>query len=228
MFVHDTMRSTLMDASWMNRAGILAEALSFLLIAPEIVGIERVRRAEAVLERTLGPMSSYVASIDARVAIRRKEGLLPRRGTTPIATNVERLSFLVGIPAVVWTAAYFLSWIWLRSSIVDLIFFVYMGGLSVMAIPVALSRLPALASRLRNLPKLFRLVIIPVPFAAMVAIVLTAAPSFLAGMVAFTPLYCASGARRLLTGPDRLRSFVFATGVLLLFGGMAAQLIATF
>lgn len=40
-----------MDSEWVGRAGILAEAVSFILIAPEIIGVERMRGLEERLER---------------------------------------------------------------------------------------------------------------------------------------------------------------------------------
>ena len=49
-----------MDADWLNRAGILAEAVSFLLIAPEIIGSERLRRAESAIETFIGRLAPYL------------------------------------------------------------------------------------------------------------------------------------------------------------------------
>jgi hypothetical protein len=43
-----------MVSEWVGRAGILAEIVSFFLIAPEIAGPERLKGLEAALERWLG------------------------------------------------------------------------------------------------------------------------------------------------------------------------------
>jgi hypothetical protein len=44
----------MMDSGWVNRAGILAEGVSFVLIAPEILGEERLRNVEEALKEWLG------------------------------------------------------------------------------------------------------------------------------------------------------------------------------
>jgi len=43
-----------MVSEWVGRAGIMAQAVSFLLIAPEILGEERLRNVEEALKEWLG------------------------------------------------------------------------------------------------------------------------------------------------------------------------------
>ncbi len=132
-----------MDAAWLNRAGILAEASSFFLIAPEIIGVERLRRLEARIESFAPPL---------RTANRRWR------------SYVFDMQFRTSPRGIRWLIA-----LWL-------------------AIPHMLVLL-----------LLFILLELPLD----------------AGIW-------------LLDGQDRLRALVFGTGVVLLFGGMAAQFLATF
>jgi hypothetical protein len=140
-----------MDSEWVGRAGILAEIVSFLLIAPEILGEERLRNAEEAFRIWLGGFHQH-------------------------------------------TRRFFSLW-----AVTTAVFFVA----AALVISAATDR-PAV-------------LILGIGVGAAWASVDTKIVLLLIAAV-----------RRLLAGPNRLRALVFGTGVVLLFGGLGAQLYATF
>ena len=164
---------------WLSRAGIVAEMVSFALVAPEILGTERLRRAEAKLE-------SWAAGQRVWLLTETKSWwsfplfYLP----SVLIASVFVLALLGVIP--IWFV------------IIGLVFGIW-----------ALIGMIALELKVQHwLPIL--------PFVVSVVILITV-PAFLLGEVG-----------RFLRGDNRLRAFVFGTGVILLFGGLAMQLVATF
>lgn len=143
-----------MDDVWLNRAGILAEAVSFILIAPEIIGLARLRGLERRLEAWLKDNSGFRYS--GRIIV---------------------ILFCVSSAFALWIA-FVPDYLWDQWITNIFWIIVFLLVLSLLA-----------------------------PFPLWLVI---------------------RTAEHVLAGKDRLRTLVFGTGVVLLFGGMATQFWATF
>jgi len=207
-----------MDSEWVGRAGILAEIVSFFLIAPEILGAPRLAAAQETIDRIL----RRVLAPSRIWAEERYVPILP--GFLPGDPDVD---FLLRIGSFVVRGAYFAVFIptlttgalrghagvaFLAASAVVLVSTVLEGGAILLA-----SRHGSRGS-MRGLTY---------------ALAIPAAPwSWLqAGLFATVFLVLRLGAQggvAVLSRPGRLRALVFGTGVVLLFGGLAAQFYATF
>ncbi len=55
-----------MDNAWLNRIGIILNFLAGFLIAPELIGIERIRRLEALLERRIDETTNVLKDRTAK------------------------------------------------------------------------------------------------------------------------------------------------------------------
>ena len=205
-----------MDDVWLNRAGILAEAVSFLLIAPEIIGVERLRRVEAALaalgRRTLStPTRTWTGE---RAAADGPLRLLPDRPAPKDRSTLWDLGDDLGLVAFLAIVEMPLILLAGRSTtwaITGYLIASYLGGFAATLIPrgsrvgawarwpLVLFGLPTHWGRALTSDSGFRLVRVVVSLGV-----------------------------SLLSGRDRLRALVFGTGVVFLFGGMGAQLVATF
>lgn len=201
-----------MDADWLNRAGILAEAVAFVLIAPEIIGSERLRRAESAIEDFIEWLAPYLWG--RRYPNRPYDviNFLAAIVLTGLAfTGTFLLSLYVRdtLPWIMWTTAALLA-VYAIAATYQII-----DALYILLSP----RRPRLSLAAYRTLHLWRLLIgVPTKFVGL-----------LAGFVLFYLVsFALEWAVRLLAGENRLRIFVFSTGVLLLFGGMTAQFAATF
>ena len=198
---------------WLNRAGILAQGLSFLFLAPEIFGVKRSRSVQILLVSRLDSYIGYLRSFRGY------------RDIMKLSTQ-EQYVLLLG-PLAPWTTAYFLSWLVVRSSVIDVIFLAGAVGLIVNGVG-HLSQAWLVAWLRRRRPVVARftfgvMTLIWLPLAML------AVPAIWAVMIVLlVPLSLIFLTRFLMWDEDSLRALVFGTGVLLLFGGMGAQLIATF
>jgi nitrogen fixation protein len=189
-----------MDADWINRAGILAEAVSFFLIAPEILGVERLQRAEDVLEEWFSNESlrkrvadhiTWLLYLGALIVI--LLGLfvfdppLPKAALLVCAVPVG--IGLVGLGLMKYSARLDEKAEKDEDEMGGHLYLICGWLLFLPALPVVVVFYQAIAGAL----------IVPMRLS-----------------------------RMLLTGEGRLRALVFGTGVLLLLGGMAAQFVATF
>ncbi|MEX0801322.1 MAG: hypothetical protein WD379_08905 [Dehalococcoidia bacterium] len=201
-----------MDAEWANRGGIIAEAISFLLIAPEIIGIERIFNAEKRLERLLAPAAGSAPVSERYIVGRFLPYLAPdwSKGGWP-----ARLAEFVGIILLTTAITIAISLLWGPLAAVPLIVVIGVSGLMLplgYAVTLLGGRTARIAGRVLAAPSL------PITLATVGSMVASYAVA----------RFVAQLAHKLLAGPDRLRAAVFGTGVLLLFGGMGAQLAATF
>ena len=200
------------DAEWVNRGGILAEAISFLLIAPEIIGIERIRRAENRLEHLFGRRGS-----DAYIIVRGREppfspgfGAVEPGWLLYVALAIGTTAVMMGLLVLAFVIWGFDAGIWI-------------GALGTLYLALLVTAVWAM--RRRELSRLARLLVylIMVPMIPPMWVSVLVAKGIhilLVGLIAT--------ATRLLRGPERLRALVFGTGVVLLFGGMGAQFVSTF
>lgn len=220
----------IMDSEWLNRVGILAEAVSFLLIAPEIIGIERLQRVERVMEawgrRTLlAPTKTWTEARAAstgplrllpdRPAPRERSGLWEMGSDLGYLLEMSLVIVLLGLfsPFPYAIHAFFIaSMLSFASGTVVVIFGDEWYTKSSVSGGRFRSRFVSLA--------IWVLAIVGMPTHWMRALSSTIGYLIVHGIV--------SASVRLLSGVDRLRAFVFGTGVLLLFGGMATQFAATF
>jgi hypothetical protein len=201
-----------MDAAWLNRGGILAEAVSFLFIAPEIIGMQRLERLERWLEEQLGTVLSQPL---VRFTFGRGIPFLPAQPRSDLSHGVLIATKMVTtVPLLVIVNALVMVF-GVRS---DIVLFVAAGTFgAVLASLVG----ELIARRLPALRWLAYALSIPAVIPSWVAAIFEQA-TYLA-VLAMT-----IGTRKLLSGPNRLRALVFGGGVVLLFGGMAAQFAATF
>ena len=207
-----------MDSEWVGRAGILAEAVSFILIAPEILGAPRLAGAEqaigGILRRVLRPSRVW--------ADQRYVPMLP--GWLLGDPDVD---FLSGIASAVMRGTYFA--VFIPAMATGLIRGRAMVAFLVAAMVMVVSTLLATGAILLAQRKgsgrvtkylTYAMAVLAAPWAWVQAAVF--ATVFLALRSA------ARGGLAVLSAPGGLRALVFSTGVLLLFGGLSAQFAATF
>lgn len=204
-----------MDAAWLNRAGLLAEALAFLLIAPEIIGHERLRRVEAAVidwgaSRLSDPTRTWTGEREAATGPLR---LLPKRppprGRSALWDIGDELGIVLYF-VLLTTTVYLstsppISWAVFSAAIAS-----YLAGFTA----ILLLRSP-------------RLTLLAWPLAA-VGLPSHWGRAFASDLCYFLVRAIISSSLRVLSGTDRLRALVFGAGVLFLFGGMGAQFVATF
>ncbi|OGO49926.1 MAG: hypothetical protein A2148_07800 [Chloroflexi bacterium RBG_16_68_14] len=205
-----------MDAAWLNRAGILAEAVSFLLIAPEIIGLERLRRIETQMEEwgkrnlsTRWPLwegGSIVPFLPGFSSSARESIIVD--ATFFLIMPFLTLGLVIGLVAISDTAR--------EVGLLSLL--AYTVSLAAGLISVEVVRRSRSNAIVRWIGYSIGVLAIP---GAFVLVVLST------GVFSLT-IRAVSRSIRILAGEDRLRALVFGTGLMLLFGGMAAQFMATF
>ena len=227
-----------MGPDWLNRAGILSEAVSFVLIAPEIIGLERLRRVERSIE-TWGASTLQApygiwkrATCEEDKVFRLLPAILfqlPDSGTALFAVFLAG-ALLLGLSAL--SGLFWLTGLWRLDlgevtavGVSAALAFIVLRNIARVVSYSVVACLAAIWVMRRTQPKA------PARRAAQ-AIALLGMPGVwvlttaaLAVYLVRTLLHMFVG---LLSGPDRLRAFVFSTGVVLLFGGMTAQFLATF
>lgn len=201
----------------MNRGGILAEAFAFVLVAPEIIGIERLRGVEDRLERLLrrAPPRPKLSISSGFRQLPVFWPLIEPSSTNPVLATIAAV---LGFAAVVIFFSALAVWDVLPTVVAAPV--VAAIGVSsfvnmILSLMASLDLRPPTTSRLHR----------AVTIAAVPAWVTMAATVTLVYLVLVAPFLTAT---KVLEGPDRLRALVFGTGVVLLFGGMAAQFAATF
>lgn len=224
-----------MDSEWVGRAGILAEAVSFVLIAPEIIGRRRLRRAEQVLEasleKTQGVLDSLAMTIVYVLLGSALAGLV--LALTLWDTGVSRIVLMpIAVLAVLAMGGYLVLFFWLRFALSSGSQY-YSRGHAKTHVPGRARPHAGVLSQVLWVPRLLYWAAIVVGYSGLFATLLTGFLSVLLWVFAYAPVYFLlyiplSLASRLLEGPDRLRALVFGTGLFLLFGGLGAQFFATF
>ncbi len=208
--------------AWMGRAGLLAEFFSFFLIAPEILGPERLRGVEEALRKGLGSrhvvwgvillLTAYLAVLSlvpvVLVLIFGRSLSHPAKGAllavifaSAISDEVCRLAVAKTVPLVRRRHAIEIVKRMARVNW-DLLNPLAFGGTA---------RTSILQWMLWILGIPFHILGV-VPFLILPAITL-----WLLGL-----------AQKVLSGGASLRTFVFGTGALMLLGGIAAQIVTTF
>jgi hypothetical protein len=217
-----------MDSEWVNRAGILAEAVSVILIAPEILGPERLKGAEQALRQGMESRAvqrvaflawGMLAAVVLVVVIELVVDFLPPLGWP---NYILIPLFYVAIPS-----GFVCRYAVLRRHLAQ---WKEIEQRPERDWAFMLGRLTQTSLDVLN-PRRFRRLIRPswwqwvfwaigIPLHLLFFVFATAIP---ASLLAFVQLQ-----QRLLAGENRLRALVFGTGVVLLFGGLAAQFFATF
>ena len=202
-----------MDGDWLNRAGILAEAVSFFLIAPEIIGRERLRRVENALARW---------------------GETNLRGRWKLWTRGRVIPFLPGLSskgseslladAALALSALAATWLFLLAAQLTRVSALVYGAWA-FSLSLMLGVAGIVLIQVRGSNAVFRYAGYTLGTIALPAAWTLAALSTGIFSVMRSALHLAL---KLLRGEDSLRALVFGNGVLLLFGGMAAQFAATF
>jgi hypothetical protein len=206
-----------MNEEWANRGGILAEALAFLLIAPEFLGAARLRSLEAGVEAGLEGLGRAVLRIPPVSRRSRAVWFLPNFNACQVSSA-----------ALAWviTSMYLL---------LALVLVLVWAATDAAFTPRALvgTTLLLLGPGLLSLVLMRSIGLHPtVNIAAHTAGIL-GAPILWATVLLASGIFSllkrlASVGVAVLCGENRLRALVFGCGVLLLFGGMAAQFAATF
>jgi len=204
--------------AWVSRAGILAEVLSFLLIAPEILGRERLNVAQQTLDelfrRMLRPSQIW--------ATKRYVPVLPG-----LVSDDPDAELLAGLASVIITVMYYAIYIPLlvAGSLPDETLFalailagVLGANLVLGTAAVSLVRWKGSVTTVRYIG--YGLGIPAAPVTWTLAVV--------QGTIIFALRMLARAGVALLARPGGLRGVVFSAGVLLLVGGLAAQFVATF
>jgi len=216
-----------MDSEWVGRAGIIAEAVSFFLIAPEILGPERLKGAERALAEGL-------------------DSPLMRRAAFGVWAAFWIVLFLP-VSLVWWPIVVFvfgISW-WKFGALLAAIHLSWFSSYVCRGVvrrplfdqPVESARL---FDGLGRMARFSTVVLNPFEFGRIMK------PSFsqwlfwMLGIpfhiVAFLSYFILPATivalihlqQRLLAGQNALRALVFGTGAFLLFGGLAVQFYATF
>jgi hypothetical protein len=223
-----------MDSDWVNRAGILAEAVSFFLIAPEILGEERLRGAQRFLRVRLEDPHEVTSRLARLFSFVLLSGAFVASvvGLTVADLGIPRRVLMLG--AVLTPAPIF-------------------GGLALFfELQVAVGEAQAYIERYarrtlfrRRAPLAFSqrlfvtlstfvLSLVEVaalfgvaacgPVLALLSLGFTIAFVLLSNVL-YIPLMLALG---LLRAPGGLRVVLFCTGAILLLGGLGAELYASF
>lgn len=202
----------------MGRAGILAEAVSFILIAPEILGAPRLVAAqqamEGVLRRILRPSHIW--------ADERYVPMLP--GLVPGDPDVD---FLSGVASAVMRGTYFAVFIplWMTGVIRGRTMVAFLVAAMVMVVSTLLGTVAILLAQRKESGRITK--------SLTYAIAVPAAPWGWLQAALFATVFvglrlAARGGLAVLSAPAGPRAIVFSTGALLLFGGLGAQFAATF
>jgi hypothetical protein len=207
-----------MDSEWVSRAGIIAEAVSFILIAPEILGATRLASAQqaigGILRKILRPSRIW--------ADKRYVPMLPG-----LLLGDPDVDFLSRIASAVMRGTYFA--VFIPAMATGLIRGRAMVAFLVASMVIVVSTLLETGAILLAQRKASTRTSKYLAY----SMAIPAAPWSWAQGGLFATVFVALrlGARggvALLSGPDRLRALVFGTGVVLLFGGLGAQFYATF
>jgi hypothetical protein len=212
-----------MDNEWVGRAGILAEGVSFFLIAPEVFGPERLKGAEEALRKGLGSLAVQRTAVLAWAIL------------FVVVYLAEVTPLVIFLPGLGWpnlllfpTACLSLLSGHVCRNVVrrrlmeqkteGAVLFARQGQLGRVSMavlnPVVFGRIMKPSCR----QWIFWGVGIPFHFLWVVGYIIL--PTGLLTLIHLE--------QRLLARGVGLRSLVFITGVAMLFGGMVAQFVATF
>lgn len=215
----------MMDAEWVGRAGILAEIVSIPLIAPEILGPERLGRLEDWLESLMSQLRTDVGTLPKPSFANFGRPMDDGQSGQPIEVATFLLLLLSMLPALAVMAivAFALPAVLLYYTVSEAASVLFVLGLlasicfwgfsfQILYEEPNASRAWQIAGRLSMLPGM------PGGWAMFLAIAVS---------YRFMHIVVRWGTT-LLAGPDRVRALVFGTGALLLFGGLISQFVATF
>jgi hypothetical protein len=227
-----------MDQDWVNRVGILLNFLAGFMIAPELIGIDRLKRIEGYIEEKLLRLSnSFVQQFDyLRSKIRdAKSNFSGSLGC--VLVSLVPISILVGI--LLLYHRYLIA-----ICVLILYFMAFTLGVWIMRWGVASQvqehneyiyrttgegtppeNYPKQTIRLEPLISLRLLLWIPAEFLRLIMIIFF-------GVLAIIPLRginkIISFFVRMLDGQERLRAIMVSTGVIIYILGNALQFISTF
>jgi hypothetical protein len=221
----DSVLLSIWTGAWVGRAGILAQLCSFPFLTPEIMGRERLKRAEEALRKGLESAAVRRVAISVWVGV---FVVVYFAALSPVPMLFPHPSFLDFIAVVGFlTFSAFFSFVFrgvvkhrLRGRQDDAANALFAEqGLSARAVSVVLR------------PLEFKRVVQPslvewiywawsIPFDVIWFIVYVIVPK---GILSVVHLQ-----QRVLAAQHRLRRFVFGIGITLFFGGMLAQFAATF
>jgi len=212
-----------MVSEWVARAGILAEGVSFVLIAPEILGRERLKGAEEALRKGLESLAVQRTAIVAWAIL---FVVVYVAAVAPPAILLPGL----GWPNLVLLGA---AWVSLLSGHVcrDVVRRRIVEEKAEGAVLFARQGELGRASTAVLNPLVFGRIVKPsypqwifwavgIPFHFLWVVAYMILPTGLLTLIHLE--------QRLLARGVGLRSLVFITGVVMLFGGMVAQFVATF
>jgi len=199
---------------WVQRAGILAELVSFALIAPEIMGARRLRLVERALHRSCG----RVLRANRIWSSERYVPLLP--GTVSGDPDIE---FVENLASWIIAAGFYAVWLPLLAT--GSLSAPVMAAMALVTVTLAMGILAVAAARWRPSNALSRWVSRTLAVPAMPA-------AWAAAAIHIAVILALRGLARLALGllgrPGGLRAMVFGTGVVLLAAGMLAQFVSTF
>jgi hypothetical protein len=210
--------------AWTGRAGILAEMCSFFLIAPEILGAERLKGAEEALKK--GLQSPFV--LRGAVSVWTALFALLLIGPVPLVLILGRNLSLGGqvvLLAAIYVSAF--SDLVCRFAVTQRPLPHHLKGGQMLR---TLKRMASFSWELVNpfefgravRPNSFQWVswILGIPFHILETVPFLVAPAVTLALVRL--------GQNVLTGGTSLRTLVFGTGVVFLLGGILAQFVATF
>ena len=208
--------------AWVGRAGILAEICAFPLLAPEILGPERLKGVEEALRRGLGSrhvargvillLTAYLAVLSLApvplvlifgrpLSYSAKGTLLAVIFASAISDAVSRLAVAKTVPVV------------RGRHVIEIVKRMARANWDLLN-PLAFGRM-ARTSILQ-----WMLWILGIPFHILGVVPFLILPAITLSLLRL--------AQKVLSGGASLRTFVFGSGALLLLGGIAAQFVATF
>lgn len=225
-----------MNKEWVNRIGIIFNFLAGFMIAPELIGIERLKRIELNIEDTLLHLSKSLVQQFAYWRLKVREDLSDLSGILiATLTFLVPISILVGvlllihqyflaICALVLFCSAFALLLWIANlRIADRMcdhqeYMYYTGQRTRLPeIPKHLVRFNPLSLLLLLLMplQLLRLIIVVV-FGGLVIVSLRGINKLISFLI------------RILDGQERLRATLVSTGIIVYILGNALQLISTF
>lgn len=216
--------------AWVGRAGMLAEMLSFFILAPEILGKERLKRVEEALRRGLesatvqtGASFAWIALI-AMVFVGTGIMVVLAAAASVGFSEIYAWQLLVGF--TVWVVGLGAN-IRCRVAIKKAHLVEHETDEEELAIvPRWMARTsiivlnPRKFARVRPAPWLWVMWFLGIPVHLFNFVAYSIIPPGILGVVHLE--------QRLLASGVGLRSLVVGTGIVLFFGGMGAQFLATF
>jgi len=202
-----------MDRVLINRIGLILDLLASFMLAPELIGLDRIKKWEDALERMVS------------------SGLMWLRGAVPTGPRKDRAQWVVeqivigGSIFLLSFQFWFVTWyltrdlFWDVSTLHYVVLIVLFVALNIAAMVFYFKVFVPNLGRFGYLGTLIIVVVISI---------ITGLTQILRWLILLCLLCLLTFARRMLEGQDRLRAMIVAVGIFALIVGFLLQLLATF